>query len=148
MCDIHVAVNAFVHGLQCIDSTHKWPQKAMDNNVNCDPLHIFQFLSAILEYNVSDSLNSNMLGFYHNCLYHLECAMFGIDQLANFWMYKFIYVSTWFNGSCFPRKFLNRMHSTSKWNTFTYFISLEMILSYLDIHCKLIYKYQVISKWE
>lgn len=23
VCDIHVAVNAFVHGLQCIDSTHK-----------------------------------------------------------------------------------------------------------------------------
>lgn len=120
------------------------------NGQQCElwTLHIFQFLSAILEYNVSDSLNSNMLGFYHNCLYHLECAIVGIDQLAYFRMYKFIYVCTWFNGSCFPPKFLNRMHSTSKWNTFTYFIGLEMILSYLHIHCKLIYKYQVISKWE
>lgn len=56
------------------------------NGQQCElwTLHIFQFLSAILEYNVSDSLNSNTLGFYHNCLYHLECAIVGIDQLAKF----------------------------------------------------------------
>lgn len=39
----------------------------------------FLILFVILEYNVLDLLNFNMLGFYYNCLYYLECVIVGID---------------------------------------------------------------------